>query len=161
MLWPQDGHEGGYDLLTAILRESGKVLVGTTAIGKATRAVLVRWSERTQTLLAHVCTYDERIAWTDLELVREGAKRRDAPAPEMIAIGEQLLDSLSGEFDFAEVSDEYASELDEAIALAASGKPAKAKPKEKAAAPAGDLMAALQASVKAAPAKKAGKKVAA
>jgi DNA end-binding protein Ku len=161
LLWPGDGGDQGYDLLAHALAESGKALLGTTVMNKATRAVVIRFSPATGCLVLHACTYDERLAWTDVAMVRHAHEAREVPNEQLTAMASQLIDTLEAEsFDFVEVTDEYGLALDEAIELAASGKKQKARPKAEPVAPAGDLMAALEASVAAdKPAKR--KKVAA
>jgi len=160
LVWPQAGHEAGFDLLVASLRSSGKAAIGETVMNKATRAVLLRWSDTAGCLVAHTCTYDERLAWPDVKLVRQAADQRDAPGEQLLATAAILLAAIETDsFDFGSVTDEYGLELREAIDRAAAGAPAPARKAEPAQAPVVDLMAALQASV--AQAKKPKKKVAA
>lgn len=154
VLWPTEGSEQGYDLFAGILRDTGKALVGTTVASKATRVMVLRWSDLTGTLVIHSCIYDERIAWQDVALVRDAAAGRDElPAAAIDAAGTLLGTLEAAGFDFAAVSDEYAIELEEAIVAATAGKAPKAKAKEEPQAPAGDIIAALTASVAAAKAK--------
>ncbi len=118
VVWPQSGHEQAFDLIASILRTSGKCVVGQTVMGKATRVIVLRWSEVAGTLVAHTCLYDERIAWADVQLVRSGAEQRPALPEALLAQGSMLLGSLDADgFDFGTVTDEYAVALDEAIAL--------------------------------------------
>jgi len=148
LVWPQAGHEAGFDLLVASLRSSGKAAIGTTVMNKATRAVLLRWSDTAGCLVAHTCTYDERLAWTDVKLVRAAADEREAPGEQLLATAGMLLAAIETDsFDFETVTDEYDAELRAAIAAAAAGTPAPARKEEPAQAPVVDLMAALQASV--------------
>jgi DNA end-binding protein Ku len=163
LVWPSAGHEQPFDLLVSLLRQSGKLLVGTTEMANATKVVALRYSELAGTLVAHGCVYDERLAWDDVALVRQAANDRPALPEAMVAQGAMLVDSLDGEFDTAAVTDEYAAALSDAIARAAAGLPPAEKADEPAPEPAVDLMAALAASVEAAgkPATKSRKKVAA
>ncbi len=148
VLWPTEGSEQGYDLLAAVLRETGRAVIGTTVAAKATRVMVLRWSTLTDTLLVHSCVYDERIAWQDVATVREATAARDDLPAQAVDVASTLLASLEADgFDFAAVSDEYAVQLDEAIQAAAAGVKPKAKKPAEPQPQAVDLMAALQASV--------------
>lgn len=166
VLEPQDGHEQAFDLLAAVLQETGKALVGVTVMSGSTRAVVVRWSALARSLVAHRCVYDEQLAWEDVELVRYGAAQRGELPEAMLAIARTIVGSIeSPAFEFEAVTDEYAAALEQAVADAAAGI-VREKPEAPAPAPAVDLMAALQASVAAvdetpAAKKTSGKKVAA
>jgi DNA end-binding protein Ku len=148
VLWPQDGQEASHDLIAELLRTSGKALIGKTVLTSSTRVIAIRWSDATGTLVAHSINYDEAIAWNDVGLVKAGLDSRPSTADESaIALGEQLLATLTGDLDFGAVRDEYAGNLAVAIEAAAQGLPAPA-PAEAAPAPAAiDLMDALRASV--------------
>jgi DNA end-binding protein Ku len=158
VVWPQEGHEASYDLLAHVLHDTGKALVGTTVMAKATKAVVLRFSNATGTLVAHGCTYDERLSWNDVTLVRDGVASRPDPDEKLVAMAETLLTSLDVEsFDFEAVKDEYGQELDEAIERTAAGMEPIAKPKAAPQPEVTDLAAALAASVADAKAKAAPK----
>ena len=158
LVWPDEGQEAGYDLLRALLAESGKAVIGTTVLSKSTKTIVLRAAH--DVLLAHVCTYDANVAWGDVALVasRESAQ----PTPQMMDAARALFGSLDEAFDFATVEDEYELRLREAIEAQAAGRKVAVKEEEPVAPPVDDLMAALTASVEAAKpakAKRARKKV--
>lgn len=151
LVWPQPGSEAGYDLLMEVLRSTGKALIGTAVLGKATRAVALRCHER-GALVAHVCTYDANIAWHDLDLVASARAERSVDET-LLETAMKLCGTLSESFDFAQVSDEYDARLREAIKAQATGREL-APAEEVAPAPVMDLMEALKASVAASKGKK-------
>ena len=168
LVYPGEGGNSTLDLFAAALRESGKAAVGNAVLGKQTELVVVRWSEATETLVAHGCHYDSYVKWDDVQLVTDAAASRPAPPPAQVKAALDFLDALAGDFDPEAVEDEYYPALEELIDQAASGKPVVVKSKKaEPVVEAPDLMDALRASVSAAkqgkaPAKKpAGKKVAA
>jgi len=166
VVWPQEGAtvEAAHDLLAALLRDTGKALVGTTVLTTSTRVVAIRWSPATQTLVAHVLDYDANVRWNDVALVREGIASRPEAGQAELQVAETLLSTLSDTIDLADITDEYNERLAEGVAAAALGMPKPVIEDEPEAEPVVDLMAALQASVDAAkpkPKPKTRKKVAA
>ena len=152
LLEPQKGGEQQFDLLATVLREDGIAALANVVLTRQTVMLAITWSAELGTLVAHIIEYADRIRWKDIERVKFEAGTRAAPKAEYLSIARQLLDGVKGEFDATEVEDTYTTGLVEAIAAAAAGKPIKAG-KKAAAAPAGDLMAALTASLKASTAK--------
>ena len=152
LVWPDDGQEAGYDLLCDVLRAAEKVVMGTTVLNKSTKAVALRWSEKLGALVAHVCTYDAAVQWHDANLVAGAKKARPESSPQMLKAALAVFDGLDSELPVAEVVDEYDARLREAIEATAAGRKVE-RVEEPKVAPVGDLMAALQASVAAAPAK--------
>jgi DNA end-binding protein Ku len=156
VVWPQDENDtvvAAHDLLARLLQKTGKALVGTTVLTTSTRVVAIRWSQATETLVAHVLTYDANVSWNDVGLVKTGLDQRPAPSEAELDLAEQLLGTLSdsdaGEV-IGDVTDEYNERLVAAIEAAAQGLPAPVVEDEPEAAPVIDLLAALQASVEAA-----------
>lgn len=157
IVWPGDGGADAFDLFASALREEGKAAVTTTVISKQTKTVIFRWSEEFDCLLAHVCSFASQLRLGDVGLVRNGTAERVPPPKAQITAAKALLATLEGEFDPAEVDDEYTPAVQDAIRqIAKSGKiaaPKAGKPVAKA----DDLMASLMASIdvsKKAPAKK-------
>jgi DNA end-binding protein Ku len=160
LLWPDAGGETPFDLIAETLRASGKALIGKAVLSTSTKAIAIRWSELTGTLVAHVLTYDANLAWADIEAVRAAREERPEPSEAHLAMAEQLLETLGDEFDFAALEDDYAASLSAAIEAAAAGQPVAVPDKVEAPTQVVDLMDALKASVAAAQPKKR-KKVAA
>lgn len=158
LLFAEEGAERPFALLAGVLRESGMAAVGTAVLGKQTQMVVLRHSEATGCLLAHVCYFDSEVRWADVELVAGAA---EAASERELALASQLLSTLEGEFDPGEVEDSYYPALQELIAATAAGQPFVAPAVEAEVEPVIDMMAALEASVAAAEAKPKRKKVAA
>jgi len=157
VVWPEKGQEAAYDLLCAVLQDSGRALVGTTVIRKSTKAVMLRFDG--ECLLAHVCAYDQHMAWNDYGLVAGARSSRPAPAQELVEMALRVFSALPETFDFSQVTDEYDTRLRAAIeTLGAGGK--IERPVEDAPLPVADLMEALKATVaaQATPKKKATRK---
>lgn len=144
ILWPQKGQETSYDVLCRVLADSGRYLVGTAVLDKATKVVVLRYGQGT--LLAQVCTYDANVRWNEHHLVVGATGQRPAPDENLVNLASQVFESLDDTFDFASVTDEYDARLRAAIAAKAEGKEI---PQEAVAAPAPvvDLMDALKASL--------------
>jgi DNA end-binding protein Ku len=147
---PGEGGQAVYDLLAQAMRDAGKAAEGNAVFGgaKSTRKIIVRWSDKTETLVAHTCVYDTGIRWADVDTVANGMKARPAPTPDQVDFASQVIDQLAGDFDPEAVEDTYTPVVRDLIAQAAAGKkltaPAKA-PKQEASVD--DLMAALRDSV--------------
>ena len=150
LLDPQKGGEQGFDLLATVLREDGNAAVANVVLSKSTVMLVICWSNELGALVGHVCEYADRIRWHDVEAVKSAAAKRPVPEAAYLDIARQLLGDLSGSFDAGEVEDTYTTGLVDAIAAAASGKPRTVVAKTASVAPAGDLMAALTASLQAA-----------
>ena len=146
VLWPEKGHEAGYDVLCAVLRTQGGYLVGTTVFD-STRVIVLRFAFGC--LLAHVCRYDTLIRWANKNEVSSSVAMRDEPDEALVDMAMQVFSSLPGEFDFAAVTDDYDARLRAAVNAAAQGKPIP-KAAEVTDLPVADLMEALKATVAAA-----------
>ena len=144
--WPTKGNEVAYDLLVTALRESGKAAVGKVVLTTSTKLLVLRWSEATGTIVAHTCSYDANIRWDEVTEIREANAARPAPDKEHLKVAKQLIKSLEAPFDTDGVADDYAAALKAAVEAAAEGKPIVI-PEAVESAPAGDLMAQLQASL--------------
>jgi DNA end-binding protein Ku len=156
LLWPAKGQEASYDVILELLRESGKYLVGTVVLDKATRVVLLRYGAENEEgqgcLLAQVCTYDANVRWNEHALVTGAVGQRPAPDPNLVSLADQVFEALPDTFDFSSVTDEYDERLRALIQAKATGQELpKAEVSEPA--PVVDLMAALKASLEEAKAK--------
>lgn len=162
LVWPDKGQTQGYDLLCDVLAQTGKVLVGTAVMTKATRVVMLRYGQGC--LIAHVCTYDANVAWGDHKLVEQARQERPVSDENLLATALSLFEGLPGEFDLSSVTDEYDERLRAAIEAQAAG--VELPPEAVVEQPlAQDLMAALVATIESVgeekPAKKSRKKKAA
>ena len=144
LVWPEKGHEAGYDVLCEALAQSGKALMGTSVLTKATASVLLRYGQGC--LLMHVCTYDANVNWSNHRLVTGAAGERPEPAGELVEMALSLFSTLDEEFDFGSVTDEFDERLRAAIEAKAEGRPIESAPQAEPAVLL-DLMEALKASV--------------
>lgn len=154
LVWPDKGNEAQYDLLCDVLADTGRALVGTAVLNKSTKAIMVRYGQGC--LIAHVCSYDANVAWSDHKLITMGRGERPESDPAMREIALQLVASLPDEFNLGDVTDEYDARLRETITAHAEGV-IISRPDEPEAPPVGDLMEALKASVAAAKVSSNGK----
>lgn len=151
IVWPDKGNETSYDVLCAVLEETGRYLVGTTTFD-STRAVVLRYTGGC--LLAHVCTYNALIRWGNAAVVADAHEERPAPDPALVKMAHQVFGSLDDTFDISSIEDDYDARLRAAVEAAAKGKPLPKKA-EVPQTPVADLMEALKATVAANAEKKA------
>lgn len=159
LVWPQPGKEKYYDLFAATLREQGRAAVSTVILTKQTVTLVIRWSETTQTLVAHTTRFESQVRWADAKLVSDYAGERPAPKEAELELARQVMESLYGEFQPGEMVDNFTPLMQEAVRSAASGITfAPATVAAPVVSQGDDLLDALKASVaaaKKAPAKKA------
>lgn len=137
-----------FDQLVAGLKASGMWATGTAVLNKSTKAVVLRWSDRANAVIAHSCTYDARVDWDVVQdVVTARAARPEIADDKATGIVSLLQASLEDEFDFSIIEDTFAKDLDAAVVAAAAGLPAPIREEAAAPAPVGDLMAALQQAV--------------
>jgi DNA end-binding protein Ku len=168
-LGPADGAEKAYSLLAKAMQESGRVAIARFVFRNKEHLAALRANEGVLTLTT-MRFADEVIAPSDLEEVLPDGKPKVAKRE--VEMAEQLIESLTTEFDPNAYRDEYREELLSLIERKAEGKdvltaPATEEPKPTAAP---DLMSALEESIAAvkdrgkskangkAPRSKAGKK---
>ena len=157
LVWPQPGGERAFDLLATVLREEGKAAAVTAVLSKQTQTILFRWSQQFGCVLGHVVRFEQQIRHADVELVRTAAAQRPAPIPAELAVARQVFATLEAEFEPGEVQDRITPLLQAAIMAAADGTVFEITEASAPVTGAGDLMAALQASLAAVKPKKAAK----
>jgi DNA end-binding protein Ku len=145
-LGPADGAEKAYSLLAKALQESGKVAIARFVFRNKEHLAALRANEGVLTLTT-MRFADEVVPPSDLEDVLPSGKPK--VAKQEVEMAEQLIDSLTTEFDPSAYRDEYREELLSLIERKAEGKdvltaPATEEPKATAAP---DLMAALEESI--------------
>ncbi|HTT93119.1 MAG TPA: Ku protein [Solirubrobacterales bacterium] len=161
-LGPADGAEKAYALLARAMGASGKVAIARFVLRNKEHLAAIRSNGEVLTLTT-MRFADEVVPAKELEIVPEKAQK---PAKREQEMAEQLIDSLSTEFDPDAYRDEYREQLLKLIERKAEGKEivaAEAEAPKATKAP--DLMAALEESIAAAqggkaqkPAKKTRKK---
>ncbi len=143
-LAPTAGGAKAYRLLLDAMRESGKVGIGKVVLRSKQQLCALRPTGDVLTL-STMLFGDEVLSPDRLdELDAIG----DAEATDReLKMAEQLIDSLSGDFDPARYKDEYREQVLNLIERKASGEEIAVQPEAEEPAAAPDLMAALEASL--------------
>jgi DNA end-binding protein Ku len=162
-LGPADGAEKAYSLLAKAMAASGKVAIARFVLRSKENLAAIRSDGKVLTLTT-MRFADEVVPVDELEILPEKAAK---PAKREQEMAEQLIASLSTDFEPKAYHDEYREQLLALIERKAEGKEIVASEAEAPkATKAPDLMAALEESIAAAqgegkkPAKKARKKAA-
>lgn len=145
-LGPAEGAEKAYSLLARAMEESGKVAIARFVFRNKEHLAALRPSDGVLTLTT-MRFADEVVPPSDLEDVLPSGKPK--VAKQEVEMAEQLIESLTREFDPNAYRDEYREQLLGLIERKAEGKdvltaPATEEPKATAAP---DLMAALEESI--------------
>ncbi|MGQ0519905.1 MAG: non-homologous end joining protein Ku [Actinomycetota bacterium] len=148
---PDDRGEKAYRLLLEAMRDSGKV--GIARVVMRTKQYLVAIRPVENALVMSTMNFaDEVVPESELEgLPGPSANVSDRE----LKMAQQLIESLSGDFDPSKYEDTYREKVLEMIEQKAEGKELVAQPETRAATPVVDLMAALEASLAAAKGEKA------
>jgi DNA end-binding protein Ku len=154
-LGPADGAAKAYSLLAKAMQESGKVAIARFVFRNKEHLAALRPNDGVLTLTT-MRFADEVVAPSELEDVLPQSEQK--VAKKEVEMAEQLIESLTTEFDPSAYRDEYREELLSLIERKAEGKdiltaPATEEPKPTAAP---DLMSALEESIAAV--KERGKK---
>jgi DNA end-binding protein Ku len=146
-LGPADGAEKAYSLLAAAMAASGKVAICNFVLRNKENLAAIRSDGKVLTLTT-MRFADEVVPAAELEIVPEKTQK---PAKREQEMAEQLIASLSTDFDPSAYHDEYREQLLKLIERKAEGKEIVAAETETPkATKAPDLMAALEASIAAA-----------
>jgi DNA end-binding protein Ku len=154
-LGPADGAEKAYSLLAAALESSGKAAIARFVFRNKEHLAAIRAGDGVLTLTT-MRFADEVVPPSELDDALPESKAKVAEKEQEMA--EQLIDSLSTEFDPESYRDEYREQLLGLIERKAEGKEivvAEAEAPEATKAP--DLMAALEQSIAAVKDKKSGR----
>jgi DNA end-binding protein Ku len=162
-LGPADGAEKAYSLLAKAMKASGKVAIARFVLRSKENLAAIR-SDGNVLTLTTMRFADEVVPVDELEILPEKAQK---PAKREQEMAEQLIESLSTDFEPKDYHDEYREQLLALIERKAEGKEIVASDAEAPkATKAPDLMAALEESIAAVagkgkkPAKKDAKKAA-
>lgn len=143
-LGPADGAEKAYSLLAAAMESSGKAAISRFVFRNKEHLSAIRASDGVLTLTT-MRFHDEVVPADELDVIPEKKQKVAKREREM---AEQLIDSLSTEFEPNQYRDEYREQLLALIEQKAEGKeivaPEAEAPKET---KAPDLMAALEESI--------------
>jgi DNA end-binding protein Ku len=145
-LAPAEGAEKAYSLLAKAMEESGKVAIARFVFRNKEHLAALRASDGVLTLTT-MRFADEVVPPSDLEDVLPEGKAKVAARE--VEMAEQLIDSLTTEFDPSAYRDEYREQLLALIERKAEGKDVLTAPESEEPQPtkAPDLMAALEESI--------------
>jgi DNA end-binding protein Ku len=145
-LAPAEGGARAYELLRAAMERAGKVALGKVVIRSKESLVAVRPSGgllTMETLLYHDEVVDpDSLDEVPVEIGGKAAKRE-------LEMAEQLIGSLSSDFEPQRYHDEYRARVLDLIERKAAGEQIAVQPAPAEPAPVPDLMAALEASLEA------------
>jgi DNA end-binding protein Ku len=143
-LAPSPGGAKAYTLLLEAMREAGKVAIGRVVIRSKQQLCALRPTGDVMTmstmLFGDEVVPPDRIDELDAVGEAEATKRE-------LTMAQQLIDSLSAEFDPAKFKDEYRERVLDLIERKAAGEEIAVQPEAEDTEPVPDLMAALEASL--------------
>jgi DNA end-binding protein Ku len=143
-LAPAQGGEKAYELLRRAMDESGKVGIGRVVIRSKESLVAIRPAG--PALAMETMLFPDEVvdpdALDELPVEAKATKRE-------LEMAQQLIDTLSGDFDASKYRDEYRERVLEMIERKAQGEEIAVQPAAEPPAKVPDLMAALEASIKA------------
>jgi DNA end-binding protein Ku len=143
-LAPTTGGAKAYALLLEAMREAKKVAIGRVVIRSKQQLCALRPTGDVMTmstmLFGDEVVPPDRIDELDAVGEAEASKRE-------LTMAQQLIDSLSGEFDPDKYRDDYRERVLDLIERKAAGEEIAVQPEAEDTAPAPDLMAALEASL--------------
>jgi DNA end-binding protein Ku len=154
-LVPDKGATKAYGLLLGAMKKANKVAIARVVLRSKEQLVAIRPSGDVlmmETMLFH----DEVVPADDIEDLPEGKELKATDRE--LKMAQQLIDSLSSEFDPESYRDEYREKVLELIEMKASGQEIAVQPEAPEPAKVPDLMAALEASLAAVKDDGAGKK---
>lgn len=153
-LQPENTGTKPYALLREVLEQSDKMALVHVAI--RTRSVMAVLRVRDDVIVMQTMMWPDEIRQPDFENLPDGSDLK----PQEIAMAASLVDSLSGDYDAEEFSDEYRVAVESLIEAKLEKGEAEDVPAEPAASGGGgeviDLLAALQRSVDEASSRRSG-----
>jgi DNA end-binding protein Ku len=144
-LVPDKGAAKAYGLLLGAMKEAGKVAIARVVIRSKEQLVAIRPGEGDVLMMETMLFHDEVVPSDDLDEL-PSAKELKASDREL-KMAQQLIDSLSSEFDPSRYRDEYRDKVLDLIERKASGEEIAVQPEAPEPARVPDLMAALEASL--------------
>ena len=143
-LAPTAGGAKAYRLLLDAMREAGKVGIGRVVIRSKQQLCALRPTE--DVLALTTMLFGDEVLGPDRIDELESVDEAEASDREL-TMAQQLIDSLSNEFDPSKYHDEYRERVLDLIERKAAGEEVAIQPQAEEPAPAPDLMAALEASL--------------
>jgi DNA end-binding protein Ku len=143
-LVPDKGAEKAYGLLLGAMKEAGKVAIARVVLRSKEQLVAIRPAEDLL-LMETMIFHDEVVAPDEIEDLPDARKLKVTDRE--LKMAQQLIDSLSSEFDPTRYRDEYRDKVIELIERKAQGEEIAVQPEAPKPAKVPDLMAALEASL--------------
>src|SRR3954462_2558230 len=143
-LVPDKGAAKAYGLLLGAMKEAGKVAIARVVIRSKEQLVAIRPAGDVlmmETMIFH----DEVVPSDDIEELPDATELKASDRE--LKMAQQLIDSLSAEFDPSRYKDEYRDKVLELIERKAAGEEIAVQPEAPQPARVPDLMAALEASL--------------
>jgi DNA end-binding protein Ku len=143
-LAPATGGAKAYRLLMEAMREAGKVAIGRIVIRSKQQLCALRPSE--DVIALSTMLFGDEVLSPD-RLDELDAIEEAQATPRELTMAQQLIDSLSADFDPSKFKDEYRDRVLDLIERKAAGEEIAVQPEAEDTTPAPDLMAALEASL--------------
>jgi DNA end-binding protein Ku len=145
-LVPDKGASKAYGLLLNAMRESERVAIARVILRSKEQLVAIRPDRDGTVLMMETMIFaDEVVPKDDLDGLPEADELKVSDRE--VAMAQQLIESLSGEFEPEKYKDQYREQVLELIERKAAGEEITAAPEAPAPAKVPDLMAALEASL--------------
>jgi DNA end-binding protein Ku len=143
-LVPDKGAAKAYGLLLEAMRESGKVAIARVVLRSKEQLVAIRPAGDVLTMETMIF-HDEVVPTDDLDEVPEAKELKTSDRE--LKMAQQLIDSLSSDFEPSKYHDEYREKVLELIERKAEGEEIAIQPQADEPEKVPDLMAALEASL--------------
>ena len=150
-LVPDKGATKAYGLLLNAMEQSGKVAVARVVLRSKEHLVAIRPAPGNVLTMETMLFADEVVAPEDLDDLPEGKELKASQRE--LTMAQQLIDSLSSDFEPDKYRDEYRDKVLELIERKAAGEEIAVQPEAPQPTAVPDLMAALEASLAAVKAK--------
>src|SRR5829696_100987 len=143
-LLPDKGAGKAYALLLEAMRESGKVAIARVVLRSKEQLVAIRPAGEVLTMETMIF-HDEVVDTDDLDEVPDAKDLKTSDRE--LKMAQQLIDSLSSDFEPSKYHDEYREKVLDLIERKAEGEEIAIQPQEEEPEKVPDLMAALEASL--------------
>jgi DNA end-binding protein Ku len=144
-LVPDKGAGKAYGLLLEAMRESGKVAIARVVLRSKEQLVAIRPGEGDVLTMETMIFHDEVVPADDLDDVPSAKDLKTSDRE--LKMAQQLIDSLSSDFEPSKYHDEYREKVLELIEAKADGQEIAIQPTDEEPQEVPDLMAALEASL--------------
>src|SRR3954465_13118972 len=144
-LVPDKGAGKAYGLLLEAMRESGKVAIARVVLRSKEQLVAIRPGEGDVLTMETMIFHDEVVPADDLDDVPSTKDLKTSDRE--LKMAQQLIDSLSSDFEPSKYHDEYREKVLELIEAKADGQEIAVQPTDEEPQEVPDLMAALEASL--------------